>query len=319
MAQLLQRDFVPVAANTAYLAPEDKKARNWCESSRFLEKIIEKSGLRKQDESETAQGYYAFSATGNLYGSINTHNPEEVVTILQRAKKEFATSPPAKVELQESSLGSESAPPNGAMVLRVFSRISPLPAGLDELRRRRNGQLGRDHLWLLKSDAAEILSRLKVAKEAEAPEALSKRLCRYHLTDNVRGESDLWGPEDIKKRSFKVAKLAETDTAMTVRVTGTYAMLKTGIKVEGRRAKSEMGLEGTLEGVLEIDKGKGTFSGAKIYASATCWGASTFTPDEPTGKFPVLFAMVVATDAVSRQVAPQGVMNSGREEYLAPK
>jgi hypothetical protein len=209
--------------------------------------------------------------------------------------------------------------PDGALVLRVFSRITPLPAGLNELRRRRNGQLGRDHLWLTKSDAAEILSRLKDAKEAEAPSGLSKRLCRYHLTDNVRGESDLWGPDDVQKRSFTVAKLTETETAMTVRLTGAYAMRMTGIKVEGRKTKSEMGLEGTLEGVLEIDKAKAAFIGAKLYASATGWGASTFTPDEPPGKFPVKFAMVVATDEVSRQVAPQGVMNSGRDDYLAPK
>jgi len=317
--ELLQRDFIPVAANTAYLAPEEKKGRNWCESSRFLEKIIEKSGLRKQDESETAQGHYAFSAAGDVYGSINTNDPDEVLAILKRAKKEFAAARPAKVELKESSLGPESPVPEGAIVLRVFSRITPLPAGLDELHRRRNGQLGRDHLWLLKSDAAEMLSRLKAAKEADAPPALSTRLCRFHLTDNVRGESDLWGPEDVKKRSFTVAKLAETETAMTVRLTGSYAMLMTGIKVEGRPKKSEMGLEGTIEGILELDKAKGTFSGGKLYASATGWGASTFTPDEPPGKFPVKFAMVVATDAVSRQVAPQGIMNSGREQYLAPK
>src|SRR5205814_138897 len=107
-------------------------------------------------------------------------------------------------ELKESSLGPESKVPEGALVLRVFSRIAPLPAGLDEIHRRRNGQLGRDHLWLLKNDAAEIVSRLKEAKEADAPQALSKRLCRYHLTDNVRGESDLWEPENVKKRSFKV-------------------------------------------------------------------------------------------------------------------
>ena len=84
------------------------------------------------------------------------------LAILKRAKKEFAARPPAKVELKESTLGPESPVPEGALVLRVYSRITPLPAGLGELQRRRNGQLGRDHLWLPKSDAAEILSRLKV-------------------------------------------------------------------------------------------------------------------------------------------------------------
>jgi hypothetical protein len=80
-----------------------------------------------------------------------------------------------------------------------------------------------------------------------------------------------------------------------------------------------MGLEGTLEGILEIDKTSREFRQAKIHAAARGWGASTFTPDEPPGKFPVQFAMVVARDDVSRQVAPQGVMHSGRDEYMAPR
>jgi hypothetical protein len=317
--ETLKRDFIPVAANSAFLAPEDKKRRNWCDSSRFLENIIQKSGLRKQDEFESSQGYYAFSAAGDYYGSINTHNPDKVLVILERARKEFSAKPPPQVEFRETSLGPESQVPEEALVLNVYSRITPLPAGLDELHRRRNGQLGRDHLWLLKGEAAEIVAKLRKAAEAEAPESLSKRLCRYHLTDNVRGESDLWGPGHVKKRSFVVKRIAETETTMTVQITGTYAMLMTGIRVEGRDKKTDMGLEGTLEGLFEIDKAQGTWKGATLYASATGWGASTFTPDEPPGRFPVRFAMVVATDPVSRQIAPQGVMHSGREEYLAPR
>jgi len=102
----------------------------------------------------------------------------------------------------------------------------------------------------LKSDAAEILSRLKEAKQADAPEALSKRLCRYHLTDNVRGESDLWEPENVRKRAFTVTIIAETATTLTVELSGTFAMLMSDIKVEGRGKRSELGLEGALEGIF---------------------------------------------------------------------
>jgi hypothetical protein len=318
VVETLSRDFIPAAANTAHLAPEEKKGRNWCDTSRFIEKIIERSGLRKQDESQTAQGYYAFSAAGDYYGSINTHDPDELLTILERARKEFAAKPPAKVPLQETSIGPESAVPAGALVLRVFSRILPLPEGLSALQRRRNGQLGRDHLWLLQEDAQAILSTLRDAEEADAPDAISKRLCRFHLTDNVRGESDLWETEQLQKRSFKVARMAQTETLLTVKLTGSYAMRMSGIRVEGRDKKSDMGLEGVLEGILQIDRTRRVFKDAKIHASATGWGASTFTPDEPPGRFPIQFAMVVASDEVSKQVAPQGVLHSGRDEYIAP-
>jgi hypothetical protein len=93
-----------------------------------------------------------------------------------------------------------------------------------------------------------------------------------------------------------------------------------GITVEGHDKKPQMGLEGAIEGILEIDKLKGVFKDEKLYGSATGRGASTFTPDEPPGAFLVKFAMIVVTDDVSRQVAPPGGdMHSGRDEYMAPK
>jgi hypothetical protein len=284
-----------------------------------MEKLIQKSGLRKQDESETAQGYYAFSAAGDFYASANTHDPDEVLALLAGAKSAFVAHPPAKIELNETSLGPEARVPEGALILRVYCRITPLPAGLSDLQRTRNGQLGRDHLWMLKEEAAEILASLKNRNEMEAPPSLSRRLCRFHLTDNVRGESDLWEPDHLKKSALRVAKIGETETVVRVTLSGTYSMLRTGVKVEGRDRKSDLGLEGTLEGVLEIDKTKGSWKDAKVHATATAWGASTFTPDEPPGRFPVQIGMIVTTDVVSRQIAPQGVMNSGREAYLKPE
>ena len=237
-------DFIPIAANTARLAPEEKKGRGWCESSRFVEKIVERSGLRNQDDSQTAQGYYAFSAAGDYYGSINTHDPEKVLAILARASKEFAANTPAKVEIKETSLGPESEIPEGALVLRVFSRIAPLSEGMDDRLRRRNAHVGRDHLWLLKEEAAAILSKLKEAKETDAPETLAKRLCRYHLTDNIRGESDLWEPENVRERVFKVVKRSETEKIVSVQLTGAYSMSRPA--AQGSVKRPEMGLAGTL-------------------------------------------------------------------------
>jgi hypothetical protein len=80
-----------------------------------------------------------------------------------------------------------------------------------------------------------------------------------------------------------------------------------------------MALEGTLRGLLAIDKGRSSLRSARVFATATAWGQSTFTRGAPKGKFPIKFAMVLADDPPSRQIAPQGLMGVGSEAYLDPE
>ena len=114
--------------------------------------------------------------------------------------------------------------------------------------------------------------------------------------------------------------MTETPETLTVALTGIYAMLMPpGVRVEGRRSAPEMGLEGTLRGLLAIDKGRGSLRCARVFASAEAWGQSTFTRALPKGKFQIKFAMVLAEDPLSRQIAPQGLMGVGTEAYLDPE
>jgi hypothetical protein len=314
---ILQRDFIPVAINVAHLVPEDTERRNWGESSKFVEAIVRKSGLRTRQEGD-AQGYYALSAAGDFYGGLNTHDIDEVIELLDGARRRFAADPPQPVSLTETKLGPEAPVPVDAAVLRVFSRIDPLP--VETPAKSLNRGVGRDHLWVLKGEVDEIVASLRRADEAEAPSALSRRIVRFHLIDNVRGEPDLWLSENVKQRSFRVARVAETPETLTVAVTGSYAMLMPpGVRVEGRRSVPEMGLEGTLRGLLAIDKGRGSLRSARVFATAKAWGQSTFTRGAPKGKFPIKFAMVLADDPLSRQIAPQGLMGVGSEAYLDPE
>ena len=220
--------------------------------------------------------------------------------------------------LTETELGPEARVPADAAVLRVFSRIDPLPE--ETPAKSLNRGVGRDHLWVLKRELDEIVASLRRADEAEAPSALSRRIVRFHLIDNVRGEPDLWLSENVKRRSFRVARVAETPETLTVALTGSYAMLMPpGVRVEGWRSAPEMGLEGTLGGLLAIDKGRGSLRFARVFATAKAWGQSTFTRGAPKGKFPIKFAMVLADDPLSRQIAPQGLMGVGSEAYLDPE
>ena len=105
----LQRDFIPVAVNVAHLVPEETERRNWGESSKFVEEIVRKSGLRTRQRGD-AQGYYALSAAGDFYGGLNTHDIDKVIELLDGARRRLAADPPQPVSLgegQQQRLGEQ--------------------------------------------------------------------------------------------------------------------------------------------------------------------------------------------------------------------
>src|SRR5262245_42070226 len=240
---------------------------------------------------QTVQGYYAFSAAGELYGNMGAwQEPSELphlIKLLEDARKRWVENPPVKVELKELSLGAESRVPEGAVVLRVFSRIDPLPQGLDQKRDRLNRSVGRDHLWILKDEQAEILRRLTEKADAELPERLAGRILRYHVTDNVRGEADAWTAEQVKASRFLMRRTRDSKTSLEATLTCAFTLEDKTLNV---------GLTGTLEGMLELDKEKKRLKRAKIYASGEAFGQSRFTWGAPDGKFPLKLAMVLVED-----------------------
>ncbi|HZH98967.1 MAG TPA: hypothetical protein VEX38_08345, partial [Fimbriimonadaceae bacterium] len=83
-------------------------------------------------------------------------------------------------------------------------------------------------------------------------------------------------------------------------------------------ADGTRGLEGAIEGELALKAGK--LSSFRAFARTAAWGAGTYTPRPPAGKFPVLFAFQVVNDEAARLVPPQGNLwgNEYREAKLAP-
>ena len=304
---LLQQHFIPVAVNQDYLVPLEWSHRNWSESAKFMTDICKKAG-RGTVKYQTVQGYYVISAAGDLYGVMGAcADPGQapwMIKLLEDGLKGFSDKPPPKVELKEVSLGPETKAPEGTVVLRVFTRIDPLPKGLDPKKDLVNRGVGRDHLWILKDEQSEILKRLAASRVGDLPDALGKRIVLHHLRDNVRGEPLPWGMDDVKALSFRISLTKDSKTTLLVNLTGSYSLNK---------QNPESGLTGTLEGLLELDKSTRRLKAAKIYASGEAFGAGPYTWNPPDGKFPLKFAMVLAEDDLARNIAPHSI-NFGSEE-----
>ncbi|MBX3118845.1 MAG: hypothetical protein KF784_07245 [Fimbriimonadaceae bacterium] len=237
----------------------------------------------RANQGQTTQGFYVIGADGSAYVYNNNRSVERVQDFLQRGLKAFKASPPAKADIPDAPDMQRKAPA-GTTILRIYSRIKPVPMGADTA----NENVQRDHFWLLPQEVAALSTSNSV------PESLSARLCRFVFVDAIRGEPDFWSAGEIKSKEFSITKLSSGE----LKIVGKFAM------ATGNQAR---GLEGSLEAIVRVNGERVT--AFKGFVNATAWGKGTYTPNPPNGKFPIKFAIVIAPntpDTVSPQAAFYG-------------
>jgi hypothetical protein len=250
----------------------------------------------------TSQGFYVAAPDGKGYGFNNNRSVERVNWFMDNAVKKMKDNPPQVVEIPQSEIEAPFArsPGEGTSVLRIFSRIRPVPAGSH----KSNNTVARDHIWIYKKEADEILEASKKAAGQAFPltKVVVGRLVRFHLVDNIRGEPSFWQPQEVKKADFTCRLLPGSGPA-SMQITGAFEM---------QTADGSRGMTGRLDG--QITFAKGGLSTFKAYGEATAWGAGTYTPNPPAGKFPMVFAIVQVNDATSKIVTPQAATWAGEYE-----
>lgn len=238
-------------------------------------------------EGQTTQGFYVIGFDGSAYVFNNNRNIERVIDAMARGKASYERDSHPDVELTPLSRHSID-PPEGTSVVRVYSRVMPVPKGCDPS----NENLQVDHLWILKDEVDELT-------QGRVPTALSRRLSRFTFVDAIRGEPDYWTSGELKESVYSVASIGGG-----MRLTG---------KFKAQTASLGRGIQGSL--TLELVTSGGAVTTVTGYAETTAWGQSTHTPNPPPGKFSLKFAFTNAPKDKSA-VAPQAAM-FGRE-YLAP-
>jgi hypothetical protein len=282
----LQADFIPVTGNTHDLQNQRWKASEWFMS-------LARVANPRVNEGQTSQGFYIAGPDAATYGFNNNRDPERVLAFIDQGLKAHREKPPTKVQVTEDEIAAAffRKPPEPATTVRVFSRIRPLPADADRL----NHTVGRDHMWIYKSDVQQIIGK---TGRFPMPERLQNRIVRYHLVDNVRGEPDFWKAEEVREANFQMWPKGGGSYAFA----GTYAMAT---------PNNTRGLAGKLEGELKVDAATMLVTNFKAFGESSAWGAGTYTPRPPEGRFPVLFAFVDVDDQYSRVTPPQAALYGG--------
>ncbi|MBX9693138.1 MAG: hypothetical protein K2Z81_12185 [Cyanobacteria bacterium] len=281
---------------------------------------IENPSLKRQlerhgDEGNTAQGFYIVSADGQTFGfetehpaHYNNYNIGVVRQFIDDGLRAFQSKTRAHSNNESNRIFAQSKPfvADSTSVVRVFSRISPMPAGADDL----NKSIGRDHFWILADELEKIISSAHDDGLPFAlPPSMVARMVRFHLVDNVRGEPDMWRKGQVKSVSFHARLLDKNQSVKTYEFQGGFSMAA---------ASGGRGFKGSITGQFDVVTEKPKVSRFRAMAQGKAWGVSRFTPRAPAGQFPLMIAMIEASDEVSRVVPPQAYYPSWPDEYLKP-
>ena len=273
IVKLLQTKFIPVAIDQAY-------QRRQQDDEGELYRKIANQGPRKVGRG-TTQGMYVGTAGGRFLGYNNNRGPERVKRMLQKALNDYRVGQVPSIKRGKLDPRFVRRPPEGGLVVRVTSKVL---GGYEETgnrwRKIFQRSLGRDNLWV-RRDEHQALIRGKL------PESLMKRIARFHLVDNTRGEPPMWKANEIRKLDLNLND---------GRLSGTVHL---------QTAAGERGYVAELLGFVETKDGEVTR--LDVVANGQYWGEGRFTRGAPKRRFPLAIAFTLASGTnEADKVPPQG-------------
>ena len=274
IVDLLKTGFVPVAIDQWY-------TRSQQDAEGDFYRGIAAAGPRSEFE-QTTQGFYLADAAGNFLGYNNNRHGLPLKQLLKETLEGFTqgenVEPLTRTSVDEDYSRSI---PAGASVIRVNSKVlggyAEPESEWDEIFQN---AISRDNLWILDDEKAML-------KSGEFPAILARRIARFHLVDNTRGEPDMWRGSDIKELNVSLENDEISGNAY--------------LESAGDRRYYRVGFRGFVE--FEGDE----ISRFDVVALGQHFGHGRYTSGAPDGEFPVAIAFRLADGSdVSDAIAPQG-------------
>lgn len=171
--------------------------------------------------------------------------------------------------------------PEGGLVVRVHAKVLDGYKTPDsETAAVFQKAISRDNLWITAKETTDLIA-------GRVPATLRRRIARFHLVDNTRGEPPMWKIGEIKTMKLEIERGTLVGSVQ----------LETDDGSRGYQAE----LSGQIKVVGDVIT---TF---ELVALGEFYGEGTYTRNAPEGKFPlaVVFQLADGTD-IADAVAPQG-------------
>jgi hypothetical protein len=279
----------------------------------FFRKVADQ-GPRKGRGGSTRQGIYCLTAAGKLLAYRNARDPKVMRETLELGLKRFKALPaderrPGAVKVPpQGRVDARYArtPPAGGLILRGYTRI----LDRDDSKKLVKGtcaftggdRAARDHVWLTRGEWQSLVpAEPRKGQTAPMPAAITRRLVRFHLFDNTRGEPSYWRADEVRQSELTWAVTAVSGREVTMDLAGS-ALLST----EADTSKAKRGYDAALRGLLRYDREKKVITRLDLLALGEHWGRSTYTPGDRPGRKPlgIAFELVPGTSPAER-IPPQ--------------
>jgi len=197
---MLQSDFIPVAIDQAY-------QRRQRDGEGELYRHIASQGPRNDFANGTSQGFYIATPMGELLLYNNNRNPQRLRRLMREKLDAYndrhaegdADFNPDALDPGEPDPRYNPKPPEGGLVIRVRAKVTAGHAPSDDptVTLFQNA-VSRDNLWVREDEQHDLV-------HGTFPETLARRIARFHLVDNTRGEPAMWHNTHIKALDFNLA------------------------------------------------------------------------------------------------------------------
>ena len=169
------------------------------------------------------QGIYVCSPSGKLLSSINSLDPVAVIETIKKGLEKWKDLPTTEKQLPEnfspvtSHRWEDSYPDNGLVLKGAKADLLSDPPRFSE----RGDRWNMDHIWFSKDESNLWIPKSKnIGTVHNCPKIIKDRLFRFHLVDNVRGQTLPFAPEEIKQANLNVELIDIDNSNLQLKIFG---------------------------------------------------------------------------------------------------
>jgi len=202
--------------------------------SQFFQRSV--NGGELITDEGTRQGIWVIAPSGKLLSHVNSNQPERVLAMLRQGLAAWdgldaeQRRLPQDARLTPEHRWEHSYPVDG-LVLERIARDLPhegrSPAALE--------RWNRDFVWFSAQEARRWLpEKIEVGAQHVLPADLALRLARFHLVDNVRGQTLPYAEQEVAVAEIRCRVLAVADGRARVEFSGRTCAAADGPWLQGQ-------------------------------------------------------------------------------------
>ena len=158
-----------------------------------------------------------------MLSSVNSLDPEVVIETINQGLEQWETLSNLEKKLPNnfspftSHRWEDSYPKNGLILKGAKADLLSDPPNLS----KRGDRWNMDHVWFSEQESHLWIPKLKnIGTIHECPKIIKDRLFRFHLVDNVRGQTLPFAQEEIKKANLNVELVDISDSNLELKIIG---------------------------------------------------------------------------------------------------